>query len=448
MNYSNVLNRSHNSMRRFVILCTLGLTLTASLRAQMPDQLDLRTAVTYALDNNYAIRQARERIREQEGLIVQVKGAVLPNVGLSGFYSKEDDAFSNFINVDQNWQIALEVSQLVYSGGGVRAALDAQKYVRESALLELEAVINNELLRVRTNFYDVLLAREQIGVQEQNVELLEEQLTTARNRLEAGTVSNFDVLRAEVELANAQPALIRARNDYRVSIDELRYSSGYTNATAVEMEKVPEILGDLNFEPVSFELAPALNSARTNRPELRQLETLMQARESGVVIAKSGRMPTVSVNGGYALRRDFSSSSFGDSFTGWTLGAAANWAIWDGASTRGQITQALSQKEQARLALLDAELAVEVEVRRALANLDGATELTEAAVKVVGQAEEAVRLADARYGAGTTTQLDVLAAQVALTSARNNLVQANYAYNIASANVRRAIGQSDVLIQR
>ncbi len=448
MNYSNVLNRSHNSMRRFVILCTLGLTLTASLRAQMPDQLDLRTAVTYALDNNYAIRQARERIREQEGLIVQVKGAVLPNVGLSGFYSKEDDAFSNFINVDQNWQIALEVSQLVYSGGGVRAALDAQKYVRESALLELEAVINNELLRVRTNFYDVLLAREQIGVQEQNVELLEEQLTTARNRLEAGTVSNFDVLRAEVELANAKPALIRARNDYRVSIDELRYSSGYTNATAVEMEKVPEILGDLNFEPVSFELAPALNSARTNRPELRQLETLMQARESGVVIAKSGRMPTVSVNGGYALRRDFSSSSFGDSFTGWTLGAAANWAIWDGASTRGQITQALSQKEQARLALLDAELAVEVEVRRALANLDGATELTEAAVKVVGQAEEAVRLADARYGAGTTTQLDVLAAQVALTSARNNLVQANYAYNIASANVRRAIGQSDVLIQR
>lgn len=100
------------------------------------------------------------------------------------------------------------------------------------------------------------------------------------------------------------------------------------------------------------------------------------------------------------------------------------------------------------MALMDVSLAVEVEVRRALADLDGATELTSAAVQVVGQAEEAVRLADARYGAGTTTQLDVLAAQVALTSARNNLVQANYAYNIASANMRRAIGQSDVLIQR
>lgn len=433
-------------VRHGVAAAAGGLALTTS--AQMPDQLDLRMALTYALDNNFSIQQARERIREQEGLIVQVKGAVLPNVGLTGFYSKEDDAFSNAINVDQNWQIALEVSQLVYSGGGVRAALEAQKYVRESALLELEAVINNELLRVRTNFYNVLLAREQIQVQEQNIELLEEQLTTAKHRLEAGTVSNFDVLRAEVERANAQPALIRARNDYRVSIDELRYSLGYDDSTGVETEKVPEILGNLDFEPVAFELRPSLDAARTNRPELRHLETLLKARESGLVIAKAGRMPTVSINGGYALRRDFSSRSFGDSFTGWTLGAVASWSIWDGASTRGQVEQALSQKEQARLALLDAELAVEVEVRRALANLDGATELAEAAVQVVGQAEESVRLADARYGAGTATQLDVLAAQVALTSARNNLVEANYSYNIAAANVRRAIGQSDVLIQR
>jgi len=426
----------------------LGVMLVPPAPAQMPDQLDLRAALIYALDNNFAIRQARERIREQEGLIVQVKGAVLPNVGLSGFYSKEDDAFSNFINVDQNWQIALEVSQLVYSGGGVKAALDAQRFVRESALLELEAVINDQLLRVRTNFFDVLLAREQIIVQEQNIDLLQEQLTTAKNRLEAGTVSNFDVLRAEVELANAQPALIRARNDFRVSIDELRYALGYNEATSLEMEKVPEIVGTLDFEPVSFALAPSLESARANRPELRQLDTLLQARESGVAVAKSGRLPTVSVNAGYALRRDFSTLSFQDSFTGWTLGAVANWSIWDGASTRGQIEQALSQQEQARLALLDAELAVEVEVRRALANLDGATELAEAAVKVVDQAEESVRLADARYGAGTATQLDVLAAQVGLTSARNNLVQANYSYNIAAANVRRAIGMSDVLIER
>ena len=98
--------------------------------------------------------------------------------------------------------------------------------------------------------------------------------------------------------------------------------------------------------------------------------------------------------------------------------------------------------------MLDTSLAIEVEVRRALADLDGATELAAAATKVVDQAEEALRLANARYGAGTATQLDVLSAQVALTSTRNNLVEANYSYIVAAASVRRAIGLSDVLINR
>ena len=167
-----------------------------------------------------------------------------------------------------------------------------------------------------------------------------------------------------------------------------------------------------------------------------------------MTIAKSNLRPSVSVNGGYGLRKDFGNSSFSGSRTGWSLGAAASWSIWDGASTRGRINQALSLKEQARLSLLDTSLAIEVEVRRALADLDGATELAAAATKVVDQAEEALRLANARYGAGTATQLDVLSAQVALTSTRNNLVEANYSYIVAAASVRRAIGLSDVLINR
>jgi outer membrane protein TolC len=368
-------------------------------------------------------------------------------VGVNGSYTKEDDELAGGLDLDQNWQIALQVTQLVYSGGGVRAALDAQDLVREASLLELEAVINDQLLRVRTNYYNVLLAREQIKVQEENVALLEEQLTTARNRFEAGTVSNFDVLRAEVELANAQPALIRARNNFRVSIDELRYALGYEETAVSNIQRVPEFTDTLAISPVAYELQSSLEAARVNRPELRQLDTLLQAREAGITIAKAGRLPTLSVNGGYALRKEFENSSFTGSRTGWTLGAVASWSIWDGATTNGRIRQALSQKEQARLALLDAGLAVEVEVRRALADLEGATELAEAAVKVVDQAEEAVRLADARYGAGSATQLDVLAAQVALTSARDNLLQAHYSYNVAAANMRRAIGRSDVLIQ-
>lgn len=438
--------RSHVSRLLLGSVLLLGVVATPAV-AQMPAELDLRTAITYALEHNYAIRQSRERIREQEGLIVEVKGQALPNVGVNGSYTKEDNELAGGVDLDQNWQIALQATQLIYSGGGVRAALDAQDSVREAALQELQSVINNELLRVRTSYYNVLLTREQIVVQEESVKLLEEQLETARNRFDAGTVSQFDVLRAEVELANAQPALIRARNGFRVAIDELRYALGYEETSSTDMQRVPEFTDSLAISPVSYQLRPAIEAARLNRPELLQLDALLEARESGITIAKAGRLPTIAVNGGYALRKDFATDSFSGSRTGWTLGATASWSLWDGDSTNGRIRQALSQKEQARLARLDAGLAVEVEVRRALSELEGATELAEAAVKVVDQAEEAVRLADARYGAGSATQLDVLSAQVALTSARLNLLQAHYSYNVAAATMRRAMGQGDVLIQ-
>src|SRR5690606_29290235 len=88
-------------------------------------------------------------------------------------------------------------------------------------------------------------------------------------------------------------------------------------------------------------------------------------------------------------------------------------------------------------------LAVEVDVRRAFSDLQEAGELADASIQVVGQADEALRLADARYAAGEATQLDVMQARVALTEARLNQFEAYYRYNVAEARVRRAVGIAD-----
>ncbi|CAM2835472.1 TolC family protein [Rariglobus hedericola] len=413
----------------------------------VPVQLDLRTAVIYAVENNFAIRQARERIKEQEGLIVEVKARALPNVAAVGSYTRNDEEISQSAPPsDQNWSIAIEARQALYAGGGIKSALDAQKVIREASLLELRSVINNALLEVRTRFFNVLLARETIKVQEQNVKLLEEQLTNAKNRFEAGSVSNFEVLRAEVELANAKPQLIRARNTFRTSTDQLRQSIGYINTTKENLRRTPEFVGTLEFTPASYDLQASLDSARVNRPELLRFAKIVQAQERNIDFAKSTYRPTLDLVGSYGLFKDTRSDEFDDSRKGWTVGVESNWAIFDGRATAGRVAQARSQARQAGLTLSEQTLAVEVEVRTALSSLQEAAELAEAAVKVVGQAEESVRLSDARYGAGSATQLDVLQAQVALTQARNNQLQANYSYNVALANLRRALGEPDVYL--
>ena len=425
----------------------------AALRAQaavssaLPEVLDLRTAILFALEHNFTIRQARERIRQQEGLVVEVSAQERPSVAAAASYQHNDNSIiHSFPPGDRTWQVNLTASKLLYAGGGVRSAVAGTRLAREAALLDLQATINAALLQVRIAFYGVLLTREQIKVQESNLELLESQLRTASDRFKAGTVSSFEPLRAEVALANARVPLISARNENRLAREALRQALGFMREGPDPLRQFPECAGTLDFVPVSFDLPAAFAAANANRPELERLANLAAASEESVVTARSGRLPTVSAFGGWILRKGVT-NDFGDSDSGWLVGLQSQWNIFDGRAVAGRVAQARSVLEQARLALLETRLGIEVEVRRAFSDWQQASELAEVSRRVVEQAEEAVRLADARYSAGTGTQLDVLQVQVELTTARTNQIQAFHGYNVAVAVLRKAIGRSDEFVR-
>ncbi len=412
----------------------------------IPDTLDLPTALRFAVDNNFSIRQARERIRQQEGVVVEVKASSIPNVSAAGSYQLNDKTISqSFPASSHAWSLSMTASQVIYAGGGVRSAVKSTELAREAALLELKGVVNEALLDVRVKFYDILLAREKIKVQESNAELLAQQLKNATDRFDAGTVSAFEKLRAEVALANSQVPLITARNAYRLAIEALRQSLGFVSVTPETLRKVPEFLGTLDYVPVAFDLQASLDAARASRPELARLAKLVDAGVSSVTTAKANRYPSVSAFGGWQLFRG-TTDSFRDSRDGWLIGVQSEWNIFDGGATGGRVAQARSAVEQSRLGLGEQSLAIDVEVRRALSSFQEAHELAEASQKVVAQAEESLRLANARYGAGTATQLDVLQSQVDLTTARTNQIQSFYGYNVAVAKVRKAVGLPDALM--
>ena len=418
--------------------------------AAVPDTLDMNAAIGFAVENNFSIRQARERIKGQEGIEIEVRSRQIPSVGAAGSYTGNARSLSTYAPPDNDraWSIALQARQVLYAGGGVTAAVKSARLAREAAMLELEGIINQQLLAVRTQFYNVLLAKEKISVQEENVKLLEQQLKDAQSRLSAGTVSNFEVLRAEVALANGQPPLIQARNDYRIGIEQLRQLLGFGSATGAGVTKVPEFVGSLAAGPqADLQLADALAAAQANRPELQRLAKLQGAGEQNLKASRSGYLPELDLVGGYTWVRGVNSAQWNDRRDGWTGGLQAQWNIFDGRATAGRVVQARSQLEQARLALAEASLSVEVQVRQAYSLLIEAWELVQASVKTVEQAQEALRLANVRYAAGTATQLDVLTSQVALTEARINQLQANYGYNVALANLRQAMGQADEYVK-
>ena len=411
---------------------------TAGLAAEAPATLDLERAIALALENNYTIRQARAQYEEATGAVITARAASLPGVGLNAEYSKLDD---NLVSTPQgqrmaqpeSWSTGITATQTVYAGGGIRASIRASEAAQDAAVAAFEAAVQESLFEVRSRFYTVLLAREQVLVQEQSVKLLEEELANARSRVKAGSGSPFEQLRAEVALANGQPPLIRARNDYRLAAVELLRVIGLPSGDWT----ADNVTGDLTFSGREFTLENLLDTALTSRPEIRQLEYQVSAAENGVDTATAGGRPSLAVYGGYQVRKSPYTADIGETVDGWNVGVQGSWAIFDGRETRGRVRQARSRLEQTQLALEEARIGIEAEVRQAFFSYAEAVELVRASQRVVEQAEESLRLARSRYGAGAGTQLDVLQTQVALTEARLNEAQALYEANLAQARVER-----------
>ncbi len=413
--------------------------------ADLPSPLDLKGAVGYALDHNFSILQARETIRLQEGVIVQVTGQEIPNVSAQGQYQKNDASISQTYPVATSlWTVQLKATQNLFAGGGIESSIKGARLTRDAAAFDLQTAIDAALLDVRTKFYNVILAREKIAVEEENVKLYQHQLDDVRNQFETGTVSNFEVLRAKVSLANAQPNLITARNSYRIAIEQLRQSLGTPGSSAF-----PEVVGSLDVEVANFDPDAAITSAHEHRPELEKLAKLTSAGEQSVTTARAAFYPNLQAFGAYEWEGiGYANPLPGVPSTanGWLLGLQSSWSLFDGRATDGKVRQAKSQLEQARLAAASEELEIDVEVRQALSSLQEAGELLTASKQTIEQAEEALRLADAKFHAGSATQLDVLTSQVALTQSRTDQLTANYNYLVAVANVRKAIGLSDALV--
>ena len=189
-------------------------------------------AVQIALRQNNAILKGNADLRASYGIEVQLRAIALPQFSAGGGYNYLQPSlvesfplpapFSSYIQIpNQNWNADIKVQQTIYAGGRLNSAFRSAKLTREQALLNYQTTLADTLLAVRIAYDDVLVAMQQIAVHESSVQLLTQELDDVKKRFGAGTVPQFDVLRAQVELANERPRLIQARNDYRIGKDNL-----------------------------------------------------------------------------------------------------------------------------------------------------------------------------------------------------------------------------------
>jgi outer membrane protein len=415
----------------------------------IPQPLSLADAVNLALQRNPNILRAQKDMEIAQGIIIQTRAIAIPKVNLGGSYSaaqaSDVDTVENPLftfGPNQNWVTQVKLVQSLYEGGRILSALRVAKLTKQRSLLDYQTVVANTVVDVEVSYYDVLLALQQITVQEASVELLTNELNDTKRRFNAGTVPRFNVLRAEVELANARPKLIRARNAFRIAKNNLVNQLGF-NVPKEVVEDIPLTLaGKLEAVPYQIELPQAIALALERRTELGVLRKTQALRNEDIILAKSNYKPSLQAFGGYDAHNSILSMDPGDTKYGFLGGVQLNWNLFDGRRTHGKVLEATALYEKAGVEVDDTGRRIELEVRTAYSNFIEADEVLKSQEKVLEEAEEALRLARARSEAGTGTQLDVLSAQTALTDARTTQVEALHDYSVARARLERAIGMN------
>jgi outer membrane protein TolC len=409
-------------------------------------------AVITALAQNPTVLEALQQIRLTKGVIIQIRAQALPQIGPSFTYQWTDPNLGSSgggivggggggtaLRSDIFYDVRIIGTQLVFNYSTFRS-IRGTFFQRDSAYFALRNTVDTTIATVKTQFYQVIVNRELIVVQEESVNLLESQLKDQQNRFEAGTVPRFNVLQAQVQLYNQIPQLIAARNSYRISVLQLAKTLGLDYRPGPHVRLPLRVSGDLTYNPRKIDLVAAIEEGRRNRPFLKEQRANVLNQIEQVHVAIGNWLPNVNANGGGEWVSSPINSSFGDVSKGWVTTVTGSWPIFDSGMAWGKIQQQRAILSQQEITYDDDVRQVELEIQQAASNLLQNRETVQATEKNQETAEEAVRLAKARLDAGAGTQLDVLNAQVQLTTAQSTYLQALFGYISSLAEFDRATG--------
>jgi outer membrane protein TolC len=330
----------------------------------------------------------------------------------------------------------LSATQTLYAGGRVGAAMRIANEYRSQARLGYNEKTAELEFNVRSAYYQAALAQELESIALAAVDQAQRFLDEERLRFQTGSVSELEVLRAEVSLENLRPQLVQARNASELAMLDLKR---LVNVPVTQ----PVLLTTPLEAPDTAEAAPELRLAE--RPAVGAAERMVNIREKQVSIAKGQFLPSVDLQLRYG-RQIYPPATFDLSGTDWRRDFAATIGvkipIFSGFRRSAELQEARVELEQSRLQLSQLREVVQLEYQQARGERERAQSSIDARRRTVEQAQRVYDLTVMRYEKGLATQLEASDARLALLQARTNLAQAIADYHIANAQIMKALGRS------
>ena len=441
------------------------LSVPACLNAQAPPgqdtvRLSLSEAVTRVLQESEEIAVVRAQIDQAESQVTQATAGALPQLSTNLTYnraiktifddiggppsSEPDTASDGFADLFEdlpfgrpnNYIATFQLSQLLWAGGTVGAARDVARRFQSASRDQLDETEADLTLQVRNAYLNAILAERfhEIAVDSRNI--ADDHLQQVETFYDAGTTSEFELLRARVDRENREPAVVQAANAAELALLELK------RLTNIPTDRPLMLTTELEPETVvvdEHELALRVEQ----RPALQAAREMVAMREGAVKIYRGQLLPSVRLLGNMGFQA-FPDNALPPGFDqwreDWSVSVAVSWNPFDGFRTRGLIGEAQALLRQAHAEETQLREGLEIQLAAALAEYRRSTAQLSATEGTVSLAERTLELAEVRFASGLSTQLEVSDAAMLLDQARVNFVQAQHDYVKALALLERTSG--------
>lgn len=419
------------------------ITLLLSTTAADTLNFTVAEAIDFALQNNPEIVQLmieRDKSIERVG---QTVSSLYPQVTATGYYAYVTDVpvidFGGTLvpfGANENYNVQVSLQQVLFAWGKLYNAFKISDLSRDITELNLARKKQDIRYSVTDAFYGILVLEEYVKQARASLEQLERFAAAVETRYKAGLVSQFELLRAQVQVQNLRPMVIEYENALNLAHEGFRLLLG------MDLDREFKLAGELQMIDEEFSLEQLTASALQNRPELKSLDRAERIARLAQCIARRANLPTLVGGAKYDRSKPF--GLMGDEWgSNVTFNLAFQWTLFSGFNNLYKSREAALALKETRLALDNLNRAITVEVKQAYLSFVAAKEAIGAAEKNVGQAKQAFEIIETRYKNGLATNLEVLDTELAYRQAQVNYLSALKNYNTSLAQIYKATAKED-----
>ena len=455
---------------RILILSLTLLLLSCTIFA-----LTLEESIEFALRNNLSLQSAEQDVSIAREMYREVTSALLPQISFNGGYqlqrtelpgsmipplfntsselsetaSEDDEMLAEYL--DQGFRMFLpeksqdetnffgqvRLDQVVYLGGKLLSGIKAAGIYRTIEVNRYELTRQNLLYETTDLFYKGLLLTDVGEINKEALQLAEQHYSLISSMYAQGLVSEFDLIRVELELFKLRPQLQEAENNHSLWQESFRKHLGLEEEYEIDLEG--EIIVP---DELTIELEEALEAGRSDRIELYLTRAVRDMYEINWRAERGSYLPNIALSAEYNKFSNINEFTWepGDFGTSYQVALGIQIPIFRGFGNRAKTAQARHQYKKATLDYLDLEDKIELDIRNSYLRLEHTRQNYNAQVVRVDLAERGLRIATTRYENQVGINLEVLDAQLEYKVARLAYLQAAYDVIMAQKSLQKSMG--------